>query len=395
MSLAVSLDATPDRAEDWFTAPADPRIVAGLRDQNRPAVAALLDCIRQRHGIHASHDDPPLRPAGTAPVVMCQTSGSGGRSKTILRSQQSWIASFRVNQRAFGLGPADSYAVLGAPGHSLALYGATEALHLGAGLAVLAGDSPRGQLEQLQGCTVLYATPTQLLRLQLAGQGVLPALRHVFCGGGRLDAACRQGMARLCPNAVLREFYGASETSFATLADETTPPGSVGRAYPGVRLRIDAAGQDEGGLIWIASPYLATSYAEPDAPPFCRDGDFITVGDIGHLDGDGNLFLQGRQSRMVTVSDHNLFLEDVESVLIGAGAGPSAVIALPDPLRGHAIIAVVEGVGGDDQARALRRACREALGDHAAPRRIHFLDRIPLLPSGKPDLARLTQQFST
>ncbi|MDF3604706.1 AMP-binding protein [Paracoccus sp. DMF-8] len=381
---------SPEAADDWFTACADPGSSRGRATRTGSAVAALLDCIHQRHGIHASHDDPPLRPVAGRAVVMCQTSGSGGRSKTILRSQRSWIASFRVNRQVFGLGPADRYAVLGAPGHSLALYGAVEALHLGAALAVLAGDSPRSQLDQLQGCTVLYATPTQLLRLQMVGQGrVLPALRHVFCGGGRLDAACRQGMARLCPNAVLREFYGASETSFATLADETTPPGSVGRAYPGVRLRIGT-----GGQIWIASPYLAMSYAEPDAPPFCRDGDFITVGDIGHLDGDGNLFLQGRQNRMVTVADRNLFLEDVESVLIGAGAGPSAVIALPDPLRGHAIIAVVEGPGSDDHARALRRACRAALGDHAAPRRIHFLERMPLLPSGKPDLARLTRQFA-
>lgn len=380
-------------AQDRFSAHLAPRIGAGQRDQNRPAVAALLDCIRSGSGIHASHDDPPIRAvAGAGAVVMCQTSGSGGRSKTILRSQQSWIASFHVNRQAFALGPADRYAVLGALGHSLALYGATEALHLGAALDVLAGDSPRSQLDQLRDCTVLYATPTQLLRLQMAGQGrALPALRHIFCGGGRLDATCRQGMARLCPNAVLREFYGASETSFATLADGTTPPGSVGRAYPGVRLRIEGQDQGGSGLIWISSPYLASSYVGDDAPAFRRDGDFITVGDIGRLDAQGNLFLQGRESRMVTVADRNLSLEDVEEVLIGAGAGLCAVIARPDPLRGHAIFAVVEGHGGDDLPRALRRACREALGDHAVPRRIHFVDRLPLLPSGKPDLARLGQ----
>lgn len=383
--------------ESWFAAPDQPRIGAGQRDQNRTAIAALLDCIHRRIGIFASHDDPPIRGADRpGPVVLCQTSGSGGRSKTILRSQQSWIASFDVNHRQFGLGSDDSYAVLGALGHSLALYGSVEALHLGAALQVLAGDSPRSQLDQLQGCTVLYATPTQLLRFQMAGQGgagqgvTLPSLRHIFCGGGRLDDTCRQGMARLCPNAVLREFYGASETSFATLADGDTPPGSVGRAYPGVRLRI---GTDGG--VWIASPYLAQSYAEKDAPPFQRDGDFISVGDCGYLDAAGHLFLQGRQSRMVTIADRNLFLEDLETVLIGAGGGLSAVIAVPDPLRGHTIVAIVEGQASDELARRLRRACRAALGDHAAPRQIHFVQRMPLLPSGKPDLAALTRQFAT
>ncbi|WP_028712889.1 AMP-binding protein [Paracoccus sp. J55] len=361
----------------------------GARGQNAAAVAALLDCLARGLPIHASLTG--IRPAGPAPAPMlcCQSSGSGGRVKTIRRSHGSWIASFEVNRAAFGLSAGDRYAVLGQLGHSLALYAALEALHLGAGLLVLAGDGPRSQVRQLAeaGVTVLYATPSQLRRLLLAaGPGGLPALTHVFCGGGKLDAACRAGMAALCPNAAIREFYGASETSFITIADAGTPEGSVGRAYPGVRLRLD----DEG-RIGVASPYLCEGYAEPDLPPPPRRGGYLFTGDIGRLDARGSLFLRGRESRMVTVADQNLFLEDVEAALAAAGAGLCAALAVPDARRGHAVVAVVEGAEDEALAARLRRACRDGLGDHAAPRRILFLPRLPLLGSDKPDLAALAR----
>lgn len=366
-------------------------IGCGARGQNRAALATLLDCLAKGLPIHASQQG--LRAAGPAPdpLLCCQSSGSGGRVKTIRRSHASWLASFTVNRDQFGLSDRDLYGVLGQLGHSLALYATLEALQLGARLAVLAGDSPKNQLRQLAeaGVSVIYATPTQMHRLQLAAEGLhLPAVTHVFCGGGKLDDPGRAGMARLCPNATIREFYGASETSFITIADATTPAGSVGRAYPGVTLRLAAQGQ-----ISVASPYLFDGYAEPDLPPPARADGFLATGDIGWLDGLGNLFLRGRENRRVTVADQNLYLEDVEAVLRTAGAGLCAALAIPDPQRGHAVLAVVEGAEDAALAARLRRACRAALGDHAAPRRVMFLPRLPVLASDKPDLAALARIF--
>ena len=371
-----------------FAAPR-PGAVAGCgaRDQNRAALAALLDCLTRGLPLHASMDG--IR-AGQGPGgwLSCQSSGSGGRVKTIRRSHASWIASFMVSRDSFGLGPQDHYGVLGQLGHSLALYASIEALHLGAGLSVLAGDGPRQQIRQLagSGISVIYATPSQLRRLALAGPARLPAVRQVFSGGGKLDPACRAGVAALCPNARIREFYGASETSFIAMADDTTPEGAVGRAYPGVSLRLD-----DQGRIGVASPYLFDGYAEADlTPPPVRDGHLFT-GDIGRLDAAGHLFLRGRESRMVTVADRNLFLEDVETALLAAGATACAVLAVPDAARGHAVVAVIEGAPDDALAARLRRACRVALGDHAAPRRILFVARLPVLGSDKPDLAALAR----
>ena len=372
-------------------APARPGAVigAGARGQNAPALRALLDALARGLSIHAGAGGLRAFPPEGAPVLLCQSSGSGGRVKTIRRSPASWIASFEVNREAFGLSGREGYAVLGSLGHSLALYAALEALHLGAGLAVLAGDGPRAQADALGrlGVSVLYATPAQLrLLLLAAGEGGLPGVVHVFCGGGKLDPACRAGVAALCPNAAIREFYGASETSFITIADAATPEGSVGRAYPGVRIRLDPAGR-----IHVASPYLFEGYAEPDLPAPPRAGGYLATGDLGALDAAGHLFLRGREARRIGVADRELSLEAVEAAMLAAGAGACAAVAVADARRGQAVVAIVEGAEDAGLAARLRRACRAALGDHAAPRRVLFLPRLPLLPSGKPDLAALAR----
>lgn len=375
----------------WFSCPAETRLrSAGTQDQNRAAMRNLLDCLRERCAIRASHADPATITRGVAgrALVLCQSSGSSGGAKTIRRSQASWIASFEVNRDLLGVGPGDCYAVLGQLGHSLSLYAATEALHLGAGLMVLAGDGPRSQLRALHEgrASILYATPAQLRRmLGLAGDTHLPALRHVICGGGKLDETSRAAMQALCPNARIAEFYGASETSFVTLSDGATPPGSVGKPYPGVRLELSPRGE-----IWVASPYLFQGYEETGVPDIRRRGDYVSVGDIGMLDQDGNLFLRGRGSRMVTVADRNVFLEDVETRIAAcAPARLAAAVAVPDAMRGHAVLAFVEGAPDDGLARRIRDDCRARLGDHAVPRRVIFLPALPMLPAGKPDLRAL------
>ncbi|WP_245999469.1 AMP-binding protein [Paracoccus methylarcula] len=388
----------PDIRDRWFRRSGDSAILScGAHGQNRPTVAALLECIDQRLPIHASQGGgggisaAGFPDADGRPLLYCQSSGSTGGARTIRRSQASWIASFEVNHARYGIGTTDRYAVLGSLGHSLSLYGIVEALHLGADLLALGGDLPRAQLATLREtrASVLYATPSQLGLLQRAGTEPLPDIRHVFCGGGALGGDGRAAAAALFPNAGIYEFYGASETSFVTISDSDTPSGSVGRAYPGVTLKLQpVAGND--AEIWVNSPYLFDGYEGEGSGDTRRDGDFLTVGEIGWLDEQGNLFLRGRRSRMVTVADVNVFLEDIERVMTGDCAGRAcAAIAVPDALRGHAVIGFVEGAADKALAEKMKFRCRTSLGPFAAPRRIGFLDPMPMLPSGKPDLAAL------
>ncbi|SNY92118.1 long-chain acyl-CoA synthetase [Cohaesibacter sp. ES.047] len=371
-------------------------------------VDALCKGIALGHSIHASPDGIAIRSPEDAmdgQWLYCQSSGSTGRAKTIRRRPASWIASFDVTAARFGVGPEDTYAVLGALSHSLTLYGLMEAMHLGADCHCLSGLKPRSQYAVLQSgaVSVVYATPSQL-RLMLetkstdkTGKAEAEAVRLIFCGGGKLDEPTRLGLKRRFPGAALYEFYGASETSFITIWDESTPAGSVGRAYPGVDLRIGEASepaQDGVGDIWVRSPYLFDGYEGPDSGDTRWQDGWVSVGEMGALDETGNLFLKGRRSRMVTIADQNVFLEDAEAVLL---ADPRvrlcAVLAETDRVRGHVLVGVVEVADGSIADGALAEALvslgRAALGPLAAPRQIRFIDAMPMLASGKPDLKTL------
>ena len=208
--------------------------------------------------IGGSDAPPETLPGG--PSFETLTSGSTGAPRRILRTQGSWVRSFEINGRLLGVGPGLSVAVLGQLTQSLALYGAVEGLHQGAEVHLLNALRPDRQRALLaaRGVVVVYASPAQL-RL-LVGQGpVLAGLRLVIVGGSKLDAGLRAALRVMAPGANVREFYGAVEASFITLADEATPEGSVGRAYPGVE--IDLRGGNE---IWVRSPYLAERYAGSD-----------------------------------------------------------------------------------------------------------------------------------
>lgn len=338
----------------------------------------------------------PAPDPGAVPVFETLTSGTSGPPRRIRRTQGSWIASFHHNAAAFGISAGTSVAVLGALVQSLALYGAIEALHLGARLHLLADPRPDRQRAALAdaGAQVLYATPTQLRLLAEAGGPVLRAARVVAVGGAKLDPATRALTRGMCPGATVREFYGAAETSFVTLADADTPEDAVGAPYPGVAIAVRDAGGAPAlpgvlGEIWVRSPYLFEGYGDGRPGPATWQDGWLSVGEYGALGADGLLRLAGRRGRMVTVADQNVFPEEVEQVLMGLpGVVRAGVVAQPDARRGHVLIAAIQG---NAAAQDVLRAGRAALGPLKAPRRVVRLGDWPCLPSGKTDFAALAR----
>ncbi|MBE1283407.1 MAG: AMP-binding protein [Rhodobacteraceae bacterium] len=349
---------------------------------------ALMECL----SLTASPlSDAPLQIApGTPQRLYCESSGSSGTPKLIRRTPASWMASFEVNTHRFNITPRDRYAVLGHLGHSLSLYAAIEAMHIGCGLAVLNDLAPLHQAAALRAhrISILYATPSQLRLICKADADPLPSVSRILCGGGHLDTALRDQLAVHFPDAQVVEFFGASETSFISISDSQSPRGSVGHAFPGVTLRIgDGLAQGQMGEIWVKSPYLFDGYEKGDSPLTRWQDGYLSIGELGKLDEAGNLFLQGRLSRMVTVADQNVFPEAIEAVIMAQpGIDAAAIITPDDPLRGSSIVAAIVG---DVSESALRQICRTELGDASVPRYVWVLDTLPMLPAGKPDLKRL------
>ena len=356
------------------------REVAALA-QGQTVVADGADGLAQVIGLAAfriGEIDQPAPVPGDVPVFETLTSGSTGLPRRILRTQGSWTASFAVNAR-FGIGPGARVAVLGRLVQSLALYGAVEGLHLGAEVHLLDLLRPDRQLQALAArrITHLYATPAQL---RLLGPGACPDLRLVLVGGSKLDPALRAKVTAMAPTAEVREFYGAAEASFITLSDDATPDGSVGQAYPGVEIAVEA------GEVWVKSPYLFIGYASDPGMARWRDG-WLSVGEMGRLDA-GNLYLNGRAGRMVTVADQNVFPEEIEGLLSAMpGIHQAAVLPVSDLRRGVVLVACVQGDRSVE--RATLAALRARLGPLKAPKRLIWLTDWPTLPSGKTDLAAL------
>lgn len=325
-----------------------------------------------------------------------QSGGTTGSAKTIRRTQASWIASFHVNRDVLGLSAADNYGVLGMPAHSLALYASIEAAHIGADLHVFAGQSPRQQAHGLAkaAATVLYATPTQLRLLCDAGVS-LPSLRHILCGGGHLAPQLRANLETLCPNSALREFYGASETSFIAWGDGTGPKGAVGTPYPGVELKIEPSDSNHGE-IWIRSPYLFEEYTDGSSPETRWCDGFVAVGEIGQIDAQGYLTVIGRRNRMVTIADQNVFPEDIEACLLeDPDVTHCAVIPRADARRGAVLVAVIATALSSPEGLKdrLLGQCRARFGPLAAPRTLFVLHDFPLTLSGKPDLGAIRSRL--
>ena len=322
------------------------------------------------------------------PVLLCATSGSSGAPKVIRRTPASWQTSFAVNGSVLGLGPAAIVAVFSGFDSSLALYAVLEAAHHGAAILSLSGVRPDRQARAIADsrADVLYLTPTQLTEL-CKSSSALSSVRCIMVGGGRLSLAAVEAAARTFPAARLIQFYGAAETSFITWTDASTPPGSVGRPYPGVVLHVD-----DDGTIWVRSPYLFEGYEHGESRHTrWRDG-FLTVGEVGHLDPGGHLFLTGRAGRTVTVADRNVSLDRVEAALSHLIPGAQiVVVAVPDSRRGARVVALVAGAPTEDSADDLHRLSRQHLGPIMAPHRIQMCDAVPMLPGGKPDYRTATK----
>ena len=370
--------------------------VAGgaVLDDVPQALAAAMARAGQGLSFRIGGLDQPAPPDHTPPQFETLTSGTSGQPRRIRRAQATWTASFAVNARLFGISPDARVAVLGRLSHSLALYAGAEGLHLGASVHLLDRLRPDRQRRALADLAVthLYATPAQL-RLLCDAPGPVVGLAHLILGGSKLDAALCAALGEMAPAARVSEFYGAAETSFITLSTPDTPPDSVGRAYPGVTLLIRTeAGDDlpdgQPGAVWVRSPYLFTGYADGAPGPARREGDWLSVGEIGTL-RDGCLYLHGRAGRMVTVADQNVFPEEIEAYLATLGLPRVAVLPRPDPLRGTVLVAVAEGQGSAAETDALLRQARARFGPLKSPRALVWRVDWPVLASGKPDLARL------
>jgi len=178
------------------------------------------------------------------------------------------------------------------------------------------------------------------------------------------------------------ERYGMSEAVIITSnpLDGERIAGSVGYPLPGVELRIEGG---DIGVIQIRGPSVFRGYwrmPEKTAEEFTADGWFIT-GDVGRQDLDGRVWISGRAKDLIISGGYNVYPREVELVLDDLpGVTESAVIGVPHPDFGEAVVAVVMG---EAEEAALIAAARQRLAPYKIPKRVVRLAELPRNAMGK------------
>lgn len=346
------------------------------------------------------------------------TSGSSGLPKGFRRTHGSWIHSFAICRQTFGDSVCSTMLSPGRLSHSTFLFGALLGLWSGAGTRLQTRFAAAAALNTLarRDAQAITAVPSQLLMmLELAQRRRLPAMpgvRLVLIGGAAWNRARTPELQQLFPNARLIEFYGTSETSFIAWTDSASnlPDQVVGQPFANVELRIDAMDAIDSrdaapaaalmpGLIYVRSPMVFSDYvllAQAAAQPaLLRDGDWLSVRDVGYLDEQGRLHLLGRQQRMLLTQGKNLFPEEVESVLAAHPAVAAASVqGSADAMRGMQVVALLQ-LHAPVSSAELRAWCQARLEAYKAPRRYYTCADWPLQASGKTHHQQLAQYLTT
>jgi acyl-CoA synthetase (AMP-forming)/AMP-acid ligase II len=339
-------------------------------------------------------------PSATAPhpdlAVLLATSGSTGDPKLVRLSRGAVLANAASIIEALGI-TGDDVAISSLPFYYS--YGMSVLnTHLAAGATLVV--EPDGLLGRgfwpavaRHGVTSLALVPSQFemlrrLRFDPAGH---PRLRTLTQAGGRLGTELLLDFHERMARAGGRLFvmYGQTEAAprLTTLPAERLAGklGSVGPAVPGGRLSIRLGDGTEttepgaGGEVLYRGPNVMLGYAETAADLARGDehGGLLATGDLGHLDADGYLFIDGRLKRFGKVFGVRLNLDDVERLL----PVPAAAVAGDDRV-------IVYVAGGSDPA-GLRRGLADRLRLHWSGFEVYGVDALPLLSNGKVDYRAL------
>lgn len=347
-------------------------------------------------------------PDPLTPFYVGFTSGSTGLPKGYRRHHRSWIDSFRTADREFDIGRDDIVLAPGALAHSLSLYGLAHALYAGATAIICRQFRPNlvHRLIAAHRASVIYGVPTQIdMMIEAARREGAPpcaAMRWILSSGAKWQGHAMAELRRQFPSARFAEFYGASELSFITVAkdDEEVPPDSVGRPFAEVDLTIrDPHGRclprGMAGQVFVASPFVFMEYACGDAPQLLRQGDAVSVGDVGVLDQRGFLRLVGRASRMIITAGKKVHPEEIEHILAQHPAVIAAgVLGVADARRGERLVALLRlHPDARPASSVLIQHARQSLPLYKTPRRFAVPPNWPLTSSGKTDFEALRQMW--
>ncbi len=376
-----------------FPVPMDPKLTASER-------AALLGDLdphlvitsdEQLQDLLAAVPEEVTGPPLGRPIHL--TSGTTGRPKGVfsgLLDPAGATALVAEERELWGFCADDINLVLSPMHHSAPLRFATGTLLAGGQVVVPGAFDPAVVTTAISEHrpTTMFCVPAHLQRLfahwDEHGCPDLGSFRLVAHAGAPCPEWVKRRLVEAFPARSTWEFYGSTEGQFTACRSEEwlQRPGTLGRARPGRTMSVDG----EGHLWCVVPPHARFSYlADPEKTAAAwretPDGPAFSVGDLGRIDEDGYVWLDGRREDLIISGGVNVYPAEVEQVLGEvAGVEDIAVFASEDPEWGQRVCAAVVGPVAEE---ALRAHAREHLSPAKRPKEYHRLDVLPRTPTGK------------
>jgi 2-furoate---CoA ligase len=321
-----------------------------------------------------------------ATSLMLYTSGTTGRPKGVPRSHRAdraggWSQALQHGylwqDRTLGVMPL--YHTMGI--HSLL------AMHHVGGCFVPQPRWDAGaalRLIEEQRITSLYLAPTLFHDLvhhpDLAARDISSVRALGYAGAAMTSTLVRSCVDVFSPE-VFVNHYGSTELyTYSIGRDQLGKPGCAGKPAVNTRLRIDASGEICAHL--TSDEAFAGYWNRPDADTKAIEDGWYRTGDTGHLDDDGDLWIDGRVDDMIVSGGENVHPLEVEDVLAAySDVDEVAVIGWPDDRWGQRVVAVVVGSATADELDA--HCLASSLARFKRPREYRFVDALPKSASGK------------
>lgn len=348
----------------------------------------------------------PVRRRDDDIAAILYTSGTTGKPKGAMLTQANLVSNGEMLVDFWRFTPQDRLI------HALPIFhvhGLFVALHCalfsGACVVFQARFDPAAVIAAMPRASVMMGVPTFYIRL-LAETGftrdVASAMRLFVSGSAPLSADIHRAFEARTGHRVL-ERYGMTETGMLTSNpyDAERKAGFVGPPLPGVELRI--AGEDgavlptgEVGIVEVRGPNVFAGYwqmPEKTAAEF-RDGGWFVTGDMGLIDSDGYVQLVGREKDLIITGGLNVYPAEVEALLDDrADIAEAAVIGVPHPDFGEAVVAVVRPSGEFDP-HAVRAELKRELAGFKVPKQVIAVDDLPRNTMGKIQKKLLRERYA-
>ena len=334
------------------------------------------------------------------PFFIGFTSGTTGLPKAFIRNRQSWRNSLVPGREFFGLGKLHKSVAPGPMAHGVSLYALIETLDSGQTFESVKKFNVDDVLELLKTADRFVGVPTMLNELKRRADErklVFKEMKQLVTGASKFDRQHYADACALFPNAEILQYYGASELSFVAV-NKMTPRtlshknsmSPVGKPFPGVKVTIRdenllPLAPDKIGTIFVESNLISDGYLWGDnGKSFVRNQYGATVGDLGMIDKNGELYVMGRAGGMIISGGNNIYLAEIETALKTIPNISEAIaFGIADDIYGERLVSVISFKDAPLTADELREFCRPLMEKFKIPKDFYTINHWPMTWSGK------------